>query len=388
MVSRMNVDNKGWLQIIMPGQLQGCQLINSSMIIETLSQNRNYQFWVLQLAGWMGWIILFTIRGLQFGDSTPHTYLLFLDALAGILLTTGLRYIYHIVWNKSVVTRVLTVLIASYAIAAIWQPIKNYASFVYFDEFESVKHYGMMAYFAGILGYSYFLMLCWSGLYFGIKFYQLWQEQIQWSIKAESMAHEAQLRMLRYQLNPHFLFNTLNAISTLILDKSTDTANEMVSKLSNFLRYSLDKDPMQKVELDHEISTMKLYLDIEKVRFEERLTVEFDIEEAAKKALVPSLILQPMVENSLKYAVANRESGGTISLRAKVFAGDLLLEVEDDGPGIQLEMGKQPEFTGVGLVNTRERLHELYGDKHSCKFTQALPHGLKIEIRIPLETEQ
>lgn len=372
----------------MPGQFQGYQLINSSMIIETLSQNRNYQFWVLQFAGWMGWIILFTIRGLQFGDSAPHTYLLFLDALAGMLLTTGLRYIYHIVWNKSVITRVLTVLIASYAIAAIWQPIKNYASFVYFDEFESVKHYGMMAYFAGILGYSYFLMLCWSGLYFGIKFYQLWQEQIQWSIKAESMAHEAQLRMLRYQLNPHFLFNTLNAISTLILDKSTDAANEMVSKLSNFLRYSLDKDPMQKVELDHEISTMKLYLDIEKVRFEERLTVEFDIEEAAKKALVPSLILQPMVENSLKFAVANRESGGTISLRAKVFAGDLLLEVEDDGPGIQLEMGKLPEFTGVGLVNTRERLRELYGDKHSCKFTQALPHGLKIEIRIPLETEQ
>jgi LytS/YehU family sensor histidine kinase len=162
----------------------------------------------------------------------------------------------------------------------------------------------------------------------------------------------------------------------------------MVSKLSNFLRYSLDNDPMQKVDLDHEINTMKLYMEIEKVRFEERLNVKFDIQEAARKALVPSLILQPLVENSLKYAIADRETGGTISIRARVFAGDLLLEVEDDGPGIEIENGKFPEFKGVGIVNTRERLEELYGERHSCRFTGVLPHGLKIEIRIPFETDK
>jgi two-component system LytT family sensor kinase len=244
-----------------------------------------------------------------------------------------------------------------------------------------------MAYISGIIGYSYFLFLCWSGMYFGLKFYRLLQEEKEKSIRAESQAHESQLRMLRYQLNPHFLFNTLNAISTLILDKDTELANAMVSKLSNFLRYSLDKDPMQKVDLEHEINTMNLYLEIEQVRFDERLQVIINIDDASRKALVPSLLLQPLVENSIKYAVANRVEGGKITITGKVFAGDLLLEIMDDGPGIPTENGKLPQFTGVGLTNTQERLQELYGAKHSCKIGAALPHGLKIEIRVPFETE-
>jgi LytS/YehU family sensor histidine kinase len=159
----------------------------------------------------------------------------------------------------------------------------------------------------------------------------------------------------------------------------------MVRKLGNFLRYSLDNDPMEKVSLAHEIDTMKLYLEIEQVRFDERLEIEFEVEDEANRAMVPSLLLQPLVENSIKYAVAAAESGGKISISAKVFAGDLLLEVRDNGPGIPLEPGKEPELSGVGIANTRERLKELYGDAQSFKFKQALPHGLQIEIRIPFE---
>ena len=144
---------------------------------------------------------------------------------------------------------------------------------------------------------------------------------------------------------------------------------------------------MKKVDVEHEINTMKLYLEIEQLRFDDRLSVEFDIDDRARTALVPSLLLQPLVENSIKYAVANREQGGRIKIAARVFAGDLLLEVTDNGPGIDMENGKLPEFRGVGIVNTRHRLHELYGDRHSCKFSQALPHGLCVEIRIPFETE-
>lgn len=355
------------------------------MKISELSQNREYQFWTLQVMGWTGWVVLFAIRDFYWGQPLERITLLWVDAVAGLALTTVLRYMYRAVWEQSIAVRVLTVLVASYVMAAVWQPIKNYSQFVYYDEFDAVAEYGFMAYFNGMIGYSYFLMLGWSGLYFGLKFYNLLQDEKQKSIKAESMAHEAQLRMLRYQLNPHFLFNTLNAISTLILDRNTDTANSMVSKLSNFLRYSLDKDPMQKVDLDHEINTMKLYLEIEQVRFDERLRVEFDVEDEARKAMVPSLLLQPLVENSIKYAVANREGGGKIRIAARVFAGDLLLEVTDDGPGIDLEQGRMPEFNGVGIANTRERLRELYGDRQSCKFNQALPHGLHVEIRIPFE---
>ena len=309
------------------------------------------------------------------------------DAFAGFVLTTGMRYVYRYVWERPILVRILVVLVLSYVIAAIWQPIKNFSQFYYYDEFGTVQEYGYMAYFSGIIGYSYFLMLAWSVLYFGLKFYRMLQDEIQRTMRAESMAHEAQLRMLRYQLNPHFLFNTLNAISTLILAEETRTANAMVSKLSNFLRYSLDKDPMQKVDLEHELNTMRLYLDIERVRFEDRLKVDFELEDDARKALVPSLLLQPLVENSIKYAVASRECGGAIRINGRVFAGDLLLEVIDDGPGIEVEAGKQPEFAGVGLANTKDRLREMYGKRHSFRLCNAEPNGLKIEIRMPFEKE-
>ncbi|MFP6805608.1 MAG: histidine kinase [Pseudomonadales bacterium] len=357
------------------------------MQIAEMSQNRHYQFWTLQLAGWTGWVTLFALRDAYWGEPFERFMLLWVGASTGLLLTTGLRYIYQFVWDRPIIIRLITVLSVSYVFAVIWQVIKNYSHFYYYHDIEPLENYDYMAYLSGILGYSYFLLLCWSGMYFGLKFHRLLQEEKEKSIRAESQAHEAQLRMLRYQLNPHFLFNTLNAISTLILEKNTKVANDMVSKLSNFLRYSLDKDPMQKVDLEHEISTMNLYLEIEQVRFDDRLQVEINIEESARKALVPSLLLQPLVENSIKYAVANREEGGKITIKGRVFAGDLLIEVIDDGPGIAVEKGKISEFKGIGLSNTRNRLQELYGARHSCKFGAALPHGLKIDIRIPFETE-
>jgi two-component system LytT family sensor kinase len=197
------------------------------------------------------------------------------------------------------------------------------------------------------------------------------------------MAHEAQLKMLRYQLNPHFLFNTLNAISTLVLEENTELANRMVTKLSNFLRYSLDNDPMQKITLEQELTALNLYLDIEKVRFEERLTLEVSIEERANDALIPSLLLQPLIENAIKYGIARAEGGGHLSISAKVFAGDLLIELSDDGPGCELIDGHVPGSNGVGLSNTRERLANLYGAEHSIKLSKTEPHGLTIGIRIP-----
>lgn len=358
----------------------------SGAFVDKFFGNTANQFWGLQLLGWAGWVSLFFIRDVYWGQPFERISLLVVDAAAGFLLTTSLRYFYHLIWEKPIYVRIIGILAGSYLVAAIWQPVKNGAQFVYYDDFRAVQEYGMIAYFNGLFGYSYFLILGWSGLYFGLKFSRMLQEEQQRSIKAESMAHEAQLRMLRYQLNPHFLFNTLNAISTLILDKNTSVANEMVSKLSNFLRYSLDKDPMQKVDLDHEINTMKLYLEIEQVRFDDRLKVEISVSEEAAKALVPSLILQPLVENSIKYAIATRIDGGTITINAKKYVGDLLLEVIDDGPGLDLKPGEAPKFGGVGIANTQERLAELYNNEHSCKFLPNLPHGLKIEIRIPFET--
>jgi LytS/YehU family sensor histidine kinase len=233
---------------------------------------------------------------------------------------------------------------------------------------------GIFHYFDGAMS-AFWVMLVWSGLYFGIKYYMLLQEEKQHSLKVAAMAHEAQLKMLRYQLNPHFLFNTLNAISTLILDKDTRLANTMVTRLSRFLRYTLDSDPMEQVTVSEEFDALKLYLDIEKVRFDERLRLHFDIEPEAETALLPSLLLQPLVENAIKYAVSQSVNGGSIGISARVFGGDLLLVVADDGPGLDLRHGRMPKGGGVGVSNCRERLKEIYEGEQSFRLSTTNEHA-------------
>jgi LytS/YehU family sensor histidine kinase len=304
-----------------------------------------------------------------------------------MLLTLVLRFIYRYMWEMEITRRVITIVAGSYGAGLVWMACRSSIFHYMFPaERKAWEKEGMefLSYFDGAIS-AFWVMLVWSALYFGIKNYMLAQEEKERTLKAMSMAHEAQLKMLRYQLNPHFLFNTLNAISTLVLDKNNELANVMVTRLSRFLRYSLDNDPMQKVTVNEEITALKLYLDIEKVRFDERLQLEFDIAPEAASALMPGLLLQPLVENAIKYAIAQAIQGGTIAVSARTFGGELLLCVADDGPGIELVNGDLPEGGGVGLSNCRERLRELYGDRQSFSVANAEPHGLMINIRLPLE---
>src|SRR6202007_1491654 len=239
--------------------------------------------------------------------------------------------------------------------------------------------------FGGALSTAY-LLLCWSGLYFGIQVYESKRQQEKAMLKAVALAQEAQLKMLRYQLNPHFLFNTLNAISTLILDNQNRKANHAVTRLSEFLRYTLDQDPMKKVTLRQEIEALDLYLGPERLRFGERLRLEYAIEEAALDALVPSLLLQPLLENSLKYAVSAREQGGVVRIEGRIREGLLELAVIDDGPGLREGAASAAgnERRGVGLRNTRDRLAVLYGE--NCRFVVLNSHpGLRVDMALPLE---
>jgi LytS/YehU family sensor histidine kinase len=232
----------------------------------------------------------------------------------------------------------------------------------------------------------FYLLLSWSGLYFGIKFSRQLQQQKEAALKAQAMAHEAQLKMLRYQLNPHFLFNTLNAISTLVIDNKPETANRMVGSLSSFLRYSLDSDPVQRVTLAQEIDALNLYLCIEQTRFADRLKVHMDIDDAARGALVPSLILQPLIENAIKHAVSKREEGGSIEILVRRDGDMLDMHMRDDGPGCAAVETTPPGHTGVGLVNTRERLRVLYGEAASFGIANREPHGADVHMRLPFES--
>lgn len=354
--------------------------------LKRLLENRESQFWVLQFIGWAGWAVAGMLAWIYWKAEWAVIALFFPAALGGMTISTGLRYLYRAVWNAPIAARVMAVLIGSYLGAAVWRILNNTLvwTFASHDPYVGEPH-GLMSYFEGILT-SFYILLCWSGMYVGIKYYQMYQAETQKLLQVSAMAHQSQLKMLRYQLNPHFLFNTLNAISTLILDKQTDLANIMVTRLSSFLRYSLDSDPMAKVDMETEINALKLYLNIEQVRFEDRLNVEIELDEKSRRALVPSLLLQPLIENAIKYAVAASEDGGTIRIDARVFGGDLLLEVSDDGPGIDnLDAIDLGSGRGVGLQNTCERLQSIYGDDQAFQLAPAEPHGLKICLRIPYE---
>lgn len=349
---------------------------------QNLIENRNRLFWFAHTAGWFGFALVHYLGSLIHELRDIFVVIIFLNAYAGWLLTIPLRYIYQKIGNFPPLKLAITVIIASYITGVLWQIVKN------INYWEIYKHGfkpDLLIYYTKSSVWSFYIVLSWSVLYFGSKYYQMLQKEKQNVLKANAVAHQAQLKMLRYQLNPHFLFNTLNAISTLILVKDNDIANGMVTKLSEFLRYSLEKDPMKRVTLEHEIHALTLYLDIEKVRFEERLQVEINLPEACRSALVPSMFLQPIAENSIKHAVAVQESGGKITLNVSQFGNDLLIEISDNGPGAEIIEGNLHRENGVGLVNSRERLSALYPNNFSLVVSNNDPCGVKVNIRMPYE---
>jgi len=358
--------------------------------LNKLFEDRNRQFWILHTLGWLGFAIVNYLSSLMLDTRDAFLIVISLDAYVGWLLTIPLRYLYRKVWFWEPWKMILAVLVVALLIAMLWTVIRN---FNYWEIYRHGYRPSDWLLYIRDTPAAFYVMLSWSGLYFGIKYYQTLQLEKQKSLTAMNKAHEAQLKMLRYQLNPHFLFNTLNAISTLVLINDNDTANKMVSRLSDFLRYSLYKDPINKVMLEQEIYAARLYLEIEKVRFSERLTITIELEPGTEKALVPSLILQPLIENAIKYAVASQVNGGEITIKAKTFGHDLLLEVADNGPGMSLLDGAEKTAennsdSGVGLVNTRERLAALYDNDFALVLTHNEPRGVKVNIRIPLQLEK
>lgn len=206
--------------------------------------------------------------------------------------------------------------------------------------------------------------------------------------RAQALAYDAQLRMLHYQINPHFLFNTLNAISSLVLDKRNEQAENMIVRLAGFLRYSLDRKPTELAELSAELEAQRKYLEIERTRFEDKLEVNFAIEPGLERARLPSLILQPLLENAIKYAITPSVQGGRIDVIARRDGALLRVIVEDDGPGLPPE-GDPRRRRGVGLENARERLELIYGASAGLSATNREEHkGCRVELWLPLEEER
>ena len=220
-----------------------------------------------------------------------------------------------------------------------------------------------------------------------------YQERELRAAQLEGQLAQAQVQALRMQLNPHFLFNTLHAISSL-MDDDVHRARRMLVDLSDLLRLSLDSVGQQEVPLDQELAFLDRYLQIERVRFGDRLVVEMDIDDTTLDAFVPNLILQPLVENALKHAVAPFAAPGCITIRARREDEALYLEVQDDGPGLSLNAGdgapdpndEHAYRGGLGLRNTRERLQRLYGDAHRIDLQSRAGRGLTVRLTLPFHT--
>ncbi|MDP3674420.1 MAG: histidine kinase [Novosphingobium sp.] len=227
----------------------------------------------------------------------------------------------------------------------------------------------------------YFLLLAWAGLYFALGYAEHARAAERREGEHRRAAKAAELRSLRYQVNPHFLFNTLNSLSALVLTGKTQAAETMIQTISTFYRRSLAGDPSADVPLEEEIRLQRLYLEIEAVRFPDRLRISYEIPADLEPACVPGMILQPHVENSVKYGVAPVSRPVTITLSAREEHGRLVLTVADDGPGAGLDSG--PNGTGIGLQNVRDRLAARFGAEATV-VSGSTGDGYATIIRIPL----
>jgi two-component system LytT family sensor kinase len=351
----------------------------------------------LQILGWGGLCVVTFLSLTLWYNTVQLDYIahVFLQSLLGMLLSLPLRRAYLTFWQRSIPWRAFLSLIMIILVSALWTALRIWTFTLMTSE------QGVWSDFGGWYFASFMVFLCWSALYYGNKYYfkaqqehrmrmnsvkQVESEQIR-RLSAEADAREAQLKMLRYQLNPHFLFNTLNTIGALVKFQEAEKAHRMIIQLADFLRYSLDNNPTMMITLEQEVDALMLYLDIEQTRFGDRLILEFDICEQAKKARVPALLLQPMIENSVKYAISQNEDGGTIKLKANVEQGELKIELSDTGPGKNGRVAEtKKRGRRVGLHNTLERLKTLYEDAYLFDIGLQKSGGLKIRINIPFDS--
>lgn len=229
---------------------------------------------------------------------------------------------------------------------------------------------------------GYFFFVAWAALYLALSYARAAQGLERRAAAFRSAAQAAELRALRYQVNPHFLFNTLNSLSSLVMTGKRAEAERMILNLSTFFRTSLSGDPTEDVRLSEEIQLQRLYLDIEAVRFPKRLRIEIDVPEDLENMCVPGLILQPLVENAVKYGVARSREPVTVRISAREDSGGLVLCVEDDGRPSDHAGGEAG--TGVGLANVRDRLIARFGDDASCRWGRLPAGGFAVLLTMPI----
>jgi two-component system, LytTR family, sensor kinase len=342
-------------------------------------------FWPLQSVGWL----LYGLMSLGYvlaRESAPQAVF---DVVVLVVTGYALTLVYRQLFRRwrhryieplGLAARVLAVTVAS---IPLWYEsqvlITRIAYSVRPSLVRSLPSYGAIP--LTIWGYWGIVLLTWSLLYFSINGWSTLERERRRAAQAESLAQSARLRALQAQLQPHFLFNTLNSISALVVDGRLDAAVSMISRLSDFLRISLQTVDTPQIPVASEMAFIRHYLDIQKIRFGDRLTFRLDVAPDASLALVPTLLLQPLVENAVQHGILPHRKGGSVSITIRTDARTLELRIEDDGPGF--ETTPMPPF-GIGLSNTANRLDELYGDGAKLVVGRGSVSGVVVSIELPL----
>ena len=340
-----------------------------SMYSTEQRQNR-YLFWIINASGWL--LLLLIYLFLYFSDRLGErsTVLgLTITYVTGFIISIPLRYFYKRInyLKRSILSLAAVVLVGSFVASNFW---------LFIDILSSLPLHGMEAldrwlnlryYISSVYSHLWVFTL-WSTLYFIIKLWKAWALQKERTEKATALAQAAQLQMLRYQLNPHFLFNALNSIRALI-DEDTKNAKKVITELSEFLRYSLISKNYSDVPLSNELEAIRHYFAIEKIRYEDKLDVAFDIDPLAEDYPVLSFLIHPLIENAIKYGMQTSSMPLKIRVKAVVENGNLQVEVSNTGKWLEPSDDKSDSKhgTGTGLENVRRRLDNAFPDRHGLE---------------------
>ena len=345
------------------------------------------RFWVNQLILWVLYAIASSLVRLTYihhDYDGPDTIIIIINTILGFGISSVLGYYYHSLSLSQAGRNLLIAVVASVVSAFIWTFSSNWIYSLIDPVRWQDAHFSI--YLVGVLNAS-FILLCWSAAYFSFKYYKQAQDQRQTMSELKIQAQQAKLQMLRYQVNPHFLFNTLASISALIRDGENDAADEMLGRMGDLLRITLKSSPVDMVTLEEELEILDMYVQIEKVRFQDRLQYKCETDEASKPVLVPSLILQPLVENSIKYVVACSQEGGEINLSVHVRDERLIIHLSDSGTLCDQPLtGAGQGSTKLGLKNVQQRLKNIYEDDHEFIIGGSEFGGFTVEMNLPAYT--
>ncbi|OFY70756.1 MAG: hypothetical protein A2Y71_15490 [Bacteroidetes bacterium RBG_13_42_15] len=337
-------------------------------------------FWFFQITGWIGFGITDAlISNYSYITSSFKDFLIWLvSIMLGFVISLGLRYYYRYFLRKNpgILTSALLIVSGSIIAALLWQYVGDFIRKpLYAGEYIPSYDPGYLVQRIYLLVWPFFV---WSILYFGLKFWiNMVDEKIRAS-RADADSRQAQLQMLRYQINPHFLFNTLNSIRALIR-RETESAEMMITEFSEFLRYTLQHNNKTYIPLDEEIEIVRKYLLLEKIRFEKRLVYSFENSGDSLKVPVLCFLLQPFVENAIKHGLKNSPSGIALAIRSYIMDDELHLEIENTGQWVP-----ETEESGTGIKNAADRLATAYPGNHTFDIEKG-EKMVRVSISIKVE---